>query len=169
MLLKKHHSEDRLRPQSYKTRRPPAEHPEPSLFRDCCPYDFHQIPLAASTHDPTLHDVDGTADCGRDEAGEQRGEEVRGDVVGKRESLQEHIFESVVGGQLGGVHEHCSSGVRCDTPEQRGRAFFADHPQQAIQCVLVVPPGGGRFGHVGLHAHVEDIGRVACHPAKQPR
>ena len=90
---------------------------------------------------------------------------MRGDVVGKGEGVEEHVFDGVVGRELRGVHEDGARGVGGYAAEEGRGAFVAGHAQEAVERVFVVAAGGGRFAHVGLHADVEDVAGVAGYAA----
>lgn len=80
-LLKKQKSSDGMRAEPYKTRHPASKDPGEAL----CSVDTHEQPDPAlgglGAHQPGLDHVDGRADGRCDEARQERGGEVRRQIV----------------------------------------------------------------------------------------
>lgn len=167
VLFKEHEGCDRVRSQSDEARYPALEDPAQAFFGcDACD-ETHDALLCVSAHHASLDHVHRTADCGRDETGHDRGGEMRGEIVTQVGALQELLLEDVVTCELRRGHEDCADAVGPNAAEQAAHAFVFDHTRESIDGVLVVATLFRWEGSIVLHAHVEDISRVAGNAAQE--
>ena len=161
MLLEKQHGRNRLRAQPHKTRHPPSKDPKHALGRIRLVQQIHDTALALRAHDPRLDHIDRRADTRRDKPGPETREEVRQRVVRQAQGVDAHVLEGVVAGELAGRHEAGADGIGRDAPEQTRRPLLAHHAHEPVPRPLVVALLLRGEARVGLHAHVQDVARVA--------
>ena len=168
MLFQEQERDNRMRAQTDEARYPAPEHP----FRAFKPIYVRQQsgqPFALfGAHHARLDHVDGAADRRCHETRQERGREMRREVILQRRVGQEHTLEAVVRGQLAGCHQHRAHAVRPHAPEQTPPPFFSCHAYESVDSVLVVAAVMGRERCVMLHPDVEDVGGVTGDAAEEP-
>lgn len=93
-----------------------------------------------STHNPSLDNIDRTANGRRNKTSQEGRSEVRGQIIVHSEALHADALEDVVRGQLAGGHEDGSGGVGPYAAEETREAFGARHALDAVEGVFVVSP-----------------------------
>lgn len=96
MLLQKHESRNRVRPQAHKTRHPALEHPHQALILRDLRNKREDILASLGAHDASLDHINWTADGRRDEAGHEGGGEVGFEIIPHLEPFQQLFLEYVV-------------------------------------------------------------------------
>jgi len=151
--------------QTNKAGNPATESPgQAFLATDIAQQAHNALAMAISVggrHHASLDHVDGTADGSSHETSHERGRKVRAEVIAHAGLLHAKFLEGIVRGQLRGSHENCAGGIGPHATEERAESFGPGHLNQAVEGVAVVSALRRREGCIGLHAHIEHVGRVA--------
>lgn len=140
VLFQEQERGDRMRGQPHEAGHPAAKHPPDAFVLDGPAQQADEALRVLGAHDARFDHVDGAAYRGRHEAREQRGREVRRQVVLEGRLGEQGAFEAVVAGQLACGHEHGSHAVRPHAPPQAPPAFLPRHADESVYGVFVVPP-----------------------------
>lgn len=140
VLFQEQERGDRMRGQPHEAGHPAAKHPPDAFVLDGPAQQADEALRVLGAHDARFDHVDGAAYRGRHEAREQRGREVRRQVVLEGRLGEQGAFEAVVAGQLACGHEHGSHAVRPHAPPQAPPAFLPHHADESVYGVFVVPP-----------------------------
>ena len=140
VLFQEQERGDRMRTQPHETGHPAPEHPPDAFVCDGPAQQAEQTLRVLGAHDSRFDHVDGTAYRGRHEAREQRGREMRRQVVLEGRLGEQGAFETVVAGELARRHEHGSHAIRPHAPPQASPAFLPRHADESVYGIFVVPP-----------------------------
>lgn len=108
-------------------------------------------------HEPGLEHVERHGDGRGDDAGAQRGREVRHQIVGEPARAQQLMLDLVVEGELSDRDEHAARRRHRCAREHTRRALLPVDARQRLYAVLVVAALIQRQLAVVLHAHVHQI------------
>lgn len=94
---------------------------------------------------------------------------MRSQVVAERGVVNQEPLKGIICGKLAGRHDGGAARVGEPAPKVAREPFLARHADHAVDSVLVISALGGRESGIVLHAHVEDVGKVARDAAEEAR
>lgn len=92
-----------------------------------------------------------------------------GQGIPQRSVIHQEPLEGIVRRQLTCRHDGRAAAVGQPASEPAHGAFLARHANHAVDGMLVVAPVVGGQRGIMLHAHVEDVGKVAGNAAQEAR